>query len=523
MWKEFIIIDMKKRIFAFLLTFVMTSAFFATASAAPTAKNSDTANVTSTTQQSQQQSQETSTDTGVSVTNSSNSPTEYIEDDALTPPAVEYAKSALLMDMNSGRLLYGKNIDERRYPASITKIMTGILALEMGNMEEVVTASYEAIKPITLEDSHMGILIGEELTMEQLITGMLVHSANDASNVIAVHLAGSLEAFAEIMNTKAAELGMTNTHFVNACGIHDDNHYTTARDMAVLSQYAMKNERFREIVKMPIYKIAPTNKYTRERILVNTNLFLGTSRSVHHYYPPCNGIKTGHTSQSGYCLVSSARYNDTELLAIVLDCKNENDNEKAYSYIDSKSLFTFGFDNYVNQIVATPGDIVSDSKVKEAKADTRVALTVETAVNALVPTNVDRAAEIITNINIPDELYAPINKGDILGNVTYTYKGTQIGTANLIAINDVQRNEILHFINLILRIITSPFFFIPVIIIVCVIIFANSQKKKRERRKRINQLRNQKKSAPDRNGVRAQKLNEDSKNDNSRYTNNRYR
>lgn len=523
MWKEFIIIDMKKRFFALLLTVATLSAL--AVSAAPTAKNSDTANVGSITQQSdsQQENAQASSDTVASTTNGSSSPVEYIEDDSLTPPAVEYAKSALLMDMNSGRLLYGKNIDERRFPASITKIMTGILALEMGNMEEVVSASYEAIKPITLEDSHMGILIGEELTMEQLITGMLVHSANDASNVIAVHLGGSLEAFAEIMNAKAAELGMTNTHFANACGIHDDNHYTTARDLAVLSQYAMKNEKFREIVKLPIYKIAPTNKYTRERILVNTNLFLGTSRSVSHYYPPCNGIKTGHTSQSGYCLVSSARYNDTELLAIVLDCKNENDNEKAYSYIDSKSLFTFGFDNYVNQIVATPGDIVSDSKVKEAKGDTRVALTVETAVNALVPSNVDKAGEIITNINIPDVLYAPINKGDILGNVTYTYKGTQIGTANLIAINDVQRNEILHFINLILRIITSPFFFMPVIIIVCVIIFANAQKKKRERRKRINQLRNQKKSAPDRNGARAQQLNEASKNDNSRYTNNRYR
>lgn len=529
----------RKRLTALIVSAVVIYSAFMGVYAAPTAKNSDNA-PTGTSQQatSQPQTENTQSENTLSENqnteadaNSQNSGgetqasvgtgggTEYIEDDALTPPDVQYAEAALLMDMNSGRLLYGKNIDEKLYPASITKIMTGIIALETGNLEDVVTASYEAIKPITLEDSHMGIYTGEELTMEQLITGMLVHSANDAANVIAVYLSGSMDAFVDVMNSKAAELGMTSTHFENPCGIHGDNHYTTARDMAILSQYAMKNEKFREIVKMPIYKIAPTNKYKTERILVNTNLFLGTSRSVQHYYPPCNGIKTGHTSQSGYCLVSSAKYNDTELLAIVMKCPNENDNEKAYSYIDSRTLFDFGFDNYVSQIVATPGDIVSDKKVKEARNDTRVALTVETDVNALVPANVDRAAEIISNINIPDVLYAPIKKGDVLGNVTYTYKGTQIGTANLIATNDVERNEFLHILNLIIKIISSPFFFIPVVILVLVIMFAAAKKKKRERRRRINQLKNQKRATPNRNASRAERLGEETKSENSRYSN----
>ena len=129
------------------------------------------------------------------------------------------AESALLMDMKTGRVLYGKNIDERLFPASTTKMMTGILALESDSMNDTVTATYEAIKDITLQDSHMGILIGEELTMEQLVSGMLVYSANDAANVIAIHLAGSIEAFADKMNAKAQELGMQNTHFVNACGM----------------------------------------------------------------------------------------------------------------------------------------------------------------------------------------------------------------------------------------------------------------------------------------------------------------
>ena len=457
-------------------------------------------------------------DTG-SGTAQTGSDTIYIEDDSLTPPDIQYAQAALLMDMQSGRLLYGKNIDARLYPASLTKMMTGIIAIENGNMADVVSASYEAIAPITLEDSQMGILTGEELTFEQLVNGMLIHSANDAANVIAVHLGGSLQGFVDIMNAKAAELGMTNTHFVNPCGTHDDNHYTTARDIAVLAQYAMQNETFRNIVKTVTYTIEPTNKYTSQRILVNTNLFLSTIRSLQHYYPPCTGIKTGHTSQSGYCLASAAEYNGTNLLSVVMNCPNTNDNEGAYSYIDSRELFDFGFDNYVSQPIAAPGDIVADSKVKEAKNDTRVALTVETDVSALVPANVDRAADIITNVNIPEELYAPITKGDVIGTVTYTYKGTQIGVSNLVATNDVERNEILHFLNLILRIITSPFFFIPVIVIILVLLFASSKKKKRDRQRRIQQLKKKKQQQPDKgSAARAQRLSDDVRSDNSRYT-----
>lgn len=454
----------------------------------------------------------------------------YIEDPTLTPPDVSHSQSALLMDIASGRLIFGKNIDERVFPASTTKIMTGILALEnLTDLNQSLTANYQALAPITLEDSHMGILIGEELTVEQLITGMLVYSANDAANVLAVNISGSLEAFTDMMNAKAQELGMTGTHFANACGSHDDNHYTTARDLATLAKYAMQNEKFREIVKMPIYKIAPTNKYLQERILVNTNLFLGTSRSTYYYYPPCTGIKTGHTSQAGYCLVSSAAYNDTNLLAIVMNCPNVDTKEGAYSYVDSKNLFEFGFDHYVQKVIAAPGDIVSDSKVYEAKHDSRVALTVENELAALIPSNENSLSEIVKTAQIPEELKAPIKKGEIIGTVVYTYHDTQIGTANLVAANDVERNEFLHIFHIAIKIATSPFFFIPVILIIIIALFANHQKKKRERKKRIQQLkRNRQKNGegefggrvPDRNTLRTERQRQDSKGSTSRYGNN---
>lgn len=413
----------------------------------------------------------------------------FMENTNLTPPAVKYAQSALLMDLKSGRIIYSKNADEKLYPASITKILTGIIALEKLPLDEVVTANYAALASITNEDSHMGILIGEELTVEQLISGMLVYSANDAANVLAIRIAGSMDAFAEMMNAKAVELGAQNSHFVNPCGIHDENHYTTAKDMALISQYAMKNEKFREIVKTPIYKMNPTNKYKTERILVNTNLFLGTSRSSYYYYSPAIGIKTGHTSDAQYCLVSAAQYNNTEFLSVVMKCPNKDTKENAYSYIDSKTLLEFGFDNYSYQTIALPGDIISDSKVYEAKNDTRIAITVEKEVSALIPSGIDKAKDITVTTDLPETLTAPIAKGEKLGTVSYSYQGTVVGQANLIATNDVQRDNLLFVLHIITNILTSPFFYVPAIILIFLILLSRHLKKERDRKRRLRQMR----------------------------------
>lgn len=447
-----------------------------------------------------------------------------MEDSSLTPPDVSHAEAALLMDLKTGRLIYGKNIDEKLFPASTTKIMTGILALENGNLSDTVTATYEALKDITLEDSHMGILIGEELTFEQLVSGMLIYSANDAANVIAIHLAGSIDAFVEMMNAKAQELGMTNTHFSNACGIHAEDHYTTAQDLAILASYCMQNEKFREIVKTPTYSIPATNKYALERTLPNTNLFLARSR--YNYYQPCTGIKTGHTSAAGYCLVSSAEYNDISLLAVVLKCNNTDEQQGAYSYIDSKNLFEFGFNNYSSKKIAAPGDVIADSKVYEAKNDTRVALTVPEEIYALISSSANVEDDIVAEVEMQENLAAPISKGTILGKVTYSHNGTQLAASDLIAANDVEQDKILLVIHTIMKVVASPFFFIPAILLIIIALIARGQKKKRDRKRKIQQLKRNKQRnspdssyyrAPDRNASRAEIRNSESKGSNSRY------
>ncbi len=414
-------------------------------------------------------------------------------DPDLTPPDTSHAEAALLMDMNSGRLIYGKNIDERLYPASTTKMMTAILALESDKMGDTVTATIEALESINpLEDSHMGILVGEELTMTDLVYGTMVPSANDAANVIAVHIGGSIDGFVQMMNTKARELGMTGTNFANPCGVHNDNHYTTARDLATLANYCMNNDQFREIAKTPTYHIDPTAKYTEPRDLLSTNLFLGMGRSSYHYNRNfnCTGIKTGTTEAAGHCLVSSAGYEDMNLLAVVLKCDDENVTDKAYSYTISKALFDFGFNNYHSVTINPPGKIVGSSKVDEAKDDKRLSFTTDTAVSALIPAsieNIDSEVQAVTELDTA--MKAPITKGTRIGTVTFKYREAIIGRSNLIAANDVELDKPKHIFNTAIRIIINPLILIPAMLIIVIALFANAHRKRVKRRRRLQQFR----------------------------------
>ena len=413
----------------------------------------------------------------------------YMENPNLDEPDTSHAKAALLIDMKSGRVIYGKNSDERLYPASTTKMMTAILALESDKMNDTVTATYDALESITLEDSHMGILIGETLTMTDLLNGTLVYSANDASNVIAVHVGGSIPEFVDLMNAKAQELGMKNTHFVNACGVHHEDHYTTADDLAILARYCMENAAFREIVAKPFYHIDPTNKYGLNRDLPSTNLFLSTARSAHHLYKPCTGIKTGTTDAAGHCLVSSAKYKDMELLSVVLKCDDLDVKENAFSYKISRALFDFGFNNYESGMLASPGTVVADSKVYEAKKDKRVSLTVASEITALIPIGDDISKDVKTDIVLKEKIAAPILKGDVLGEVVYKYHDKEIARADLIASNDVELNMLLHIFHLIINFLINPLFFIPAILIILAVLTARAKKLRMERKKKLHQIR----------------------------------
>lgn len=422
-------------------------------------------------------------------------PTDEPSPEPLAPMPEIHAGAWILVDMNTGRVLFEQNADEKMFPASTTKILTGIMALEMLDMNTVLTATEAAIAPITLEHSSMGIYRGEELTVEQLLYGLLVHSANDAANVLAVAMGGSIEGFADMMNAKAAELGAVNSHFVNPHGFHEEDHYTTARDLSIIAKYAMQNEKFREIVKTTRYNIPPTNKYKTERNLITTNNLISKFKTTANFYSYATGIKTGSTSQALNCLVASAKKDDNEFLSVLMKCPNQGTGETAYSFADTKALFEYAFDSYKYTVIVSGEDIVADSKVEESKDNARVALSPKDEIASLLPKNVNLSADIAVDMQINENIEAPVEKGEVLGHAKYVYNGELLGETDLVASNSVERDNLLFIIHKITGIITSPFFYIPVAmavvggIIIRIRIVNNRRKRRRHERKRFRNNR----------------------------------
>lgn len=353
--------------------------------------------------------------------------------------------AALLMDYSSGKILYEKNINEKRYPASLTKIMTAIIVLENCELSDVATVSYDAVMSLSSGYVTANLQIGEELTIEQLLYVLMVGSSNDAAIVLAEHVSGSVESFADLMNEKAKELGCTSTNFVNPNGAHDENHYSTAYDLALMARYAMKNETFRTLVSTTSYTLPTTNKYDREdRIFRTTNslLHLDTSdRADNYYYQYATGIKTGFTTPAGNCLIASANKNNLELITVVLGAGQTKDG-LSQRYLDTLSLFDYGYNTYTLKQIINTGGIIQTLNIKNATRKTKkVEAVVANDVYALMKQS-DKDSAVLPEINLNDNLKAPIKKGDVIGSVTYTVEGIQY-TENLLANSDVKKSRIL--------------------------------------------------------------------------------
>lgn len=391
------------------------------------------------------------------------------------------SEAAILIDSKTGRVLFEKDADKRMYPASTTKIMSAILALESLNLSDTVTAGYEAVNSIPPGGSNIGILAGEQLTVEQLLYAMLLVSANEACNVIAEYMCGSVDEFVAKMNEKAQELGMADTHFVNPHGLHSPDHYSTARDLSILARYAMLNDKFRQIVATDRYVIDPTNKYDKERILVNTNYLISTFHNASYYYPRAIGIKTGYTSQAGNCLVSDAKSADMELIAVTLKAMPQTGT--IYSFIDSKELFDYGFKNYRNQKIIRADDIVAEAKVKNALDHDYVVLVAKNDVQAVLPADVN-LKDISKTVSLNENIGAPIAKGDVLGKAVYSYDGYDLGEVELVANTDIRRDIFMFVMNSIFEFFDMPAVKIPVILIIILFAVLYIRRKIRRRRRR---------------------------------------
>ena len=353
-----------------------------------------------------------------------------------------YAPSCLLMEEGSGKILYSKNANSVMYPASTTKIMTAILTIENCNLSDTTTVSHNAVFSIPYGYSTASLVEGEELTIEQLLNVLLIPSANDAAVVLAEHIAGSVESFSEMMNNKAAEIGCKNTHFVNPNGIHNENHYSTAYDLALIGKYAMQLSTFRSIVSKTYCSLPITNKYDKEdRIFSTTNELLKLNSSTSYYYQYATGAKTGYTDPAGHCIVATATKDNVSLIAVVLNdgFTDENISQRP---IDCKTLFEYGFNNYSMVSIANKGDVCHTINVINATSETAsLDLLYSENLSILVPNGFDLSS-VTPNIKLTQDLFAPISEGTILGNISYDIDGVNY-SCNLVASHTVYSNNLI--------------------------------------------------------------------------------
>ena len=350
-----------------------------------------------------------------------------------------YSPHVILIESSTGKTVYEKDADAVLPPASTTKIMTAILTLENCELTDVATVSHEAIYTVPIGYSHANLIEGEKLTIDQLLHVLLIPSANDAANVLAEHIAGSVDSFSTMMNTKAKELGCTNTNFVNPNGIESENHYSTARDLAIIGKYAMQNETFRKIVSTKSYTLPATNKYAEaNRFFTNTNqLILPDDRDSvdNYYYKYATGIKTGYTDAAGECIVASAMKDDKEYIAVILGGES-TENGLSGRFIDCRKLFDYAFDNYKTYTINEKNAVLKEVKVSNTSLfNSHLDLIVEDEIKLLLK-NTTSTSDITPVMEITSDLVAPITKNSVIGTITYTVDGNTY-TSNLLAGKDI--------------------------------------------------------------------------------------
>lgn len=326
------------------------------------------------------------------------------------------AKAAVVINGDTGEVIYAKNQSERLPMASTTKIMTGLLLCEYGNLDREITVTDEMVR---VEGSSMGLLCGDKVTLHDLLYGLMLASGNDAANTIAIVIAGSCQKFAEMMNNKAKEIGLSNTSFVTPSGLDDQNHYSTAYDMALLTKYALKNADFAAAVSSKSATLNYGNPPYR-RTLTNHNKLL-------NMVDGCIGVKTGFTKKSGRCLVSAVKRDGKFIIAVTLNDPND--------WADHKALIEYGLKS-IKQTEITPKVTKIEIPVISGEKDSITAEIAPFAVNSL------ESEGFTCEVYLPKFIYAPIKKGDALGKAVYKQNGNIIAEAEILSKDDIGLCEI---------------------------------------------------------------------------------
>ena len=341
------------------------------------------------------------------------------------------AQSAILMELETGTILYSKNMDEKLYPASTTKILTCLLAAEMAEMNEVVTFSNEAVFSIESGSSNMGMDVDEQITMEQALYGVLVGSANEAANAVAEHISGSVSEFSSIMNKKAQELGCKNSNFINPNGLYNENHYTTAFDLATIARSFFSNDLLCKMSSTVTYEIPQTMKQPDDIIIHSKNKLLPGRECSYDYIV---GSKTGYTSEARQTLVSCARKDGMTLVCVIMK------EESPEQFNDTITLFDYGFQNFQKINIAENEKDFSVSTTDFFESDSTVfgnsssILKIDPDAFVVLPTNVT-FDETLSTLEYEDENTQKV------ASIKYTYQDVPVGNASVSFISPVDDSD----------------------------------------------------------------------------------
>ncbi len=387
------------------------------------------------------------------------------------------ADSCILMDKLSNKILYEKNSYNKMYPASTTKVMTAILVCEKCSLTDIVNVSYYAVHSVPNSYSTANLKPGEQLSIKDLLHALLISSANESAFALAEYIANngnnysldassaskesfnkSIESFSAMMNSKAKEIGCLSTNFVNPNGIQNENHYSTAYDLALIGKYAINNVTIMDIVSKLSYDLPNTSVYSDTiRHLSATNLLLKKSRSG--YYEYATGLKTGYTDSADYCIIATAKKDNRDLIAVVLHSDNTT-NADTSRESDCKKLFEYGFNNYSYRSLANSNSVATTLNIINGSKDTRsLNILVKNDVATIV--KVGNVLDVTPNIKITKYL-APIAKGEVVGTITYTAYGNTF-TSDLVAEHDVYSVSYLSFILIILFVFMILLFLVTLI------------------------------------------------------------
>jgi D-alanyl-D-alanine carboxypeptidase (penicillin-binding protein 5/6) len=370
---------------------------------------------------------------------------------ALEEPELQ-CTNAVLVDANYGEVLFSKNAYDKAYPASITKVMTALLvmeALEAGQLtpETPITASATATSGLPSNSSTANIKAGEVLSVQELLYCLLLPSANEAANVLAEAVDGTIPDFVAHMNRKAAELGCKGTHFVNPHGLHDDDHYTTAYDISLFMTEALKYDLFRTIIATSSHTVPATN-LSKERLFYNTNGLISNLHYSGYVYDKCIGGKTGTTTEAGRCLVAAAESGDTLLISVILgsgpiQVEGYSDLRQG-QFTESTKLLKWGFRNFTRVTITKGSEPVDKVAVTLSRQADEVLVKPQGSITRTLPKDLDLDL-IQSEITLfSPEVEAPVEEGQVLGTMKLSYEGEVYGTLDLVAVNSVERSELLY-------------------------------------------------------------------------------